>query len=105
MNDRLTYIPIPFPIVTPVPMIAPLWVDFQFVTSGATYYRVTYEPDTLNKVVEVITDLNPALSDYQPALAVIVTWFEPRLHDETDQSGPRVVVSPSAKNKSTFRYG
>ena len=85
-------------------MIAPLWVDFQFAVSGAIYSRVTYDPDTLNQVVEMITDLNPALSDYQPALAVIVTWFEPRLHHATDPSGPRVVVSLSAKNKSTICY-
>ena len=75
-------------------MIAPLWVDFQFVTSGTIYSRVIDDRDTLNQVVEVITELNPALSDYQPALAVIVTWFEPRLHSETSNPyGPTVVVS------------
>ena len=37
--------------------------------------------------------MNPALSDYQPTLAVVATWFEPRLHDETSSSsGPPVVV-------------
>ena len=93
-NDRLTYEPFPFPITAPVAMIAPLWADLQFVTSGAVYYRVTYKPDTLDQVVEIITDLNPALSNYQPAQAMIVTWFEPRLHDETsDPSGPTVIVS------------
>ena len=87
--------PLPFPITTPVAMIAPLWVDVHFVASGAIYYRVSYEPDTLDQVVKIIADLNPALSDYQPALAVIVTWFDPRLHDETsDPSGPTVIVGP-----------
>ena len=29
--------------------------------------------------MEMITDVNPELSDYMPTLAVIVTWFEARL--------------------------
>ena len=113
MNERLTYLPFPFPITTPVPMIAPLWVDFQFDTSGAVYSRVTYNPDTLNRVVKMITNLNPALSEYQPALAVIITWFEPRLHPLTSQTdsfpfGPNFVVSQlffCKKNAIMFLQG
>ena len=39
----------------------------------------------LNQVVDMITDVNPALSTYEPKLAVIVTWFlaEPN-RDESD---------------------
>ena len=93
-HEHFTYLPFPFPITTPIALIAPLWVDLQFITLGAIYSRVTYDPDTLNQVVRMLTDLNPALSDYQPELAVIVTWFKPRLHQATsDISGPTVIVS------------
>lgn len=61
-------------------MIAPLWADLTFDISGTVYSRATNDPATLVQVVAVITALNPGLSDYQPTLAVIVTWFESRLH-------------------------
>ena len=77
--------------------MAPLWVDIEFITSGAIYFRVTRAPDTLYRVVKMITDLNPALSDYRPTQAVIVTWFKPRLHPETseilDAFGPTIIVN------------
>ena len=55
-------------------------MDFDFRVSGALYSRVTYDSDTLDRVVGMIAGLNPALSNYQPTLAVVITWFEPRLH-------------------------
>ena len=93
-TEHLTHIPRAFPINEPVPVIAPLWVDLELITSGAIYSRVTHNPDTLNQVVEMVTDLNPALSDYHPTQALIVTWFEPRLHAQTTgASGPSVIVN------------
>ena len=74
-------------------MIAPLWADYDLRVTGAVYSRVTNDSDTLNQVVEMLADMNPALSDYQPTLAVVVTWFEPRLHGElSSPSGPPVAV-------------
>lgn len=90
-QDYNNYDPSPFPLSDEfVPIIAPLWADFNFTDSGAVYSRVTSDSDTLDQVVEMITNLNPSLSDYQPSLAVVVTWFEPRLHEFV--SGPAVVV-------------
>ena len=75
-------------------MIAPLWADYDLRVTGAVYFRATSNQDTLNQVVEMLADMNPALSDYQPTLALVVTWFEPRLHsDVATFSGPPVVVS------------
>ena len=87
-----SYEAVPFP-TTVVPVIAPLWADYDFRVTGAVYSRVTNDSDTLNQVVEILADMNSALSDYQPSLAVVATWFEPRLHDETSSpSGPPVIV-------------
>ena len=85
--------PVPFPLPgpMPVPMIAPLWADLEVYSSGAVFSRVSSEPDTLNQVVKILTNLNPALSSYQPAQAVIVTWFEPSLYAGAD--GLPMIVS------------
>ena len=65
----------PFPCAD-VPIIAPLWIDFDFESAGLLYYRVTQDPSTLKQVADMIAQENPGLCDYQPRLAVIVTWFE-----------------------------
>lgn len=70
-----------FPCVlpcTPVPVIAPRWTDWTFKETGSIYYRETRDQTTLDQVAEMIADVNPGLGDYQPTLAVIVTWFEAR---------------------------
>lgn len=78
---------VPFPHDFGIPMIAPLWADLTFVLSGSVYSKATDDPATLEQVVHIITDLNPGLSDYQPTLVVVVTWFEARLHmDSTANS-------------------
>ena len=79
-------------------MIAPLWADLQVYASGAVYSRVSYDPGTLNQVVRMLTDLNPALSDYQPSLAVIATWFEPSIF--YDVGGPQQLASYALVNFS-----
>lgn len=73
-----TYTPCDLPC-TPVPVITPAWTDWTIEDTGSLFYRVTQEQATLDLVKEMITDVNPGLSDYQPTLAVIVTWFEARL--------------------------
>ena len=57
----------------PMPLIAPLWTDFRSVT---TLYRVTNDSDTLQLVRDMIVSRNPALSDYQPSVALVVTMEE-----------------------------
>ena len=57
-------------------MIAPLWTDLDFRSRGLIYYRTSQDPDVLNQVVDMIAAMDPGLSDYQPTLAVVVTWFD-----------------------------
>ena len=59
-----------------VPLIAPIWINLNFETDGLLYYRVSQKAATLNQVVDRIAQVNPGLCDYQPTLALIVTWFE-----------------------------
>ena len=65
----------PFPLFEDVPVVAALWADFSFTTEGVVYSRVTDDPTVLTKVSEMIAEANPALSSYEPSMAVIVTWF------------------------------
>ena len=65
----------PFPCAD-VPVIAPIWINLNFENNGLLYYRVSHDTATLNQVVDRIAQVNPGLHDYQPTLAVIVTWFE-----------------------------
>lgn len=70
-----------------LPLLAVLWTDFDFSFSGSVYYRQTNNSETLAQVRSMITDMNPGLSDYWPALVVIVTWFEAKIRsDFTDFS-------------------
>ena len=73
---------------TRVPVIAPAWTDWTFLedSTGTIYYRVAQDQVTLDEVVEMITEVNPELSDYLPTLAVIVTWFEARLYSNQSVS-------------------
>jgi hypothetical protein len=70
-------------VTAAVPLVAPLWRDFDFSASGSIYYRQANDSETLNRVRRMITDVNPGLNAYQPTLAVVVTWFEARLHGHT----------------------
>ena len=65
-------------------MIAPLWTDLDFSSRGLIYYRASQDPDILNQVVEMIVAVDPGLSEYQPTLAVVVTWFDATSLDESD---------------------
>ena len=64
-----------------VPLIAPLWADYNFRQGGKIYYRVTEDPATLAKAKEVITENN--FSEFSPTLCVIVTWAEATLFTRT----------------------
>ena len=44
------------------------------------FYRTSQDPVILSQIADAIADVNPALSDYQPTQAVVVTWFEARSH-------------------------
>ncbi len=46
--------------------------------SGTVFHRVTEDSETLEDVKAMIVDED---SDYQPTLALIVTWFDITLHD------------------------
>ena len=61
------------------PSIAPLWADFLFQSSGSVYVRETNDRDTLDQAADMLINLNSKLSDYQPRLALVITWFEARL--------------------------
>lgn len=73
-------------------MIAPFWVDFTFRTSGAVYSRATNDQATLDQVAGMIANLNPGFSDYQPTLAVVITWFEARPRSDNSNYNVRIIV-------------
>ncbi len=59
-----------------LPLIAPLWSDFNFRETGTLYYRVTNDSNILNGIRRKISILNSDFTSYQPTQAVIVTWFK-----------------------------
>ena len=65
-----------------LPLMAVLWRDFDFSFSGSIYHRQANDTETLARVRSMIADVNPELSDYQPTLAVIVTWFEAKIRND-----------------------
>ena len=62
--------------LSPVPVIAPFWEDFDFRSSGTVYYRKSQDDGILNKVAEVIAAENDNFSSYRPTQCVVVTWYE-----------------------------
>ncbi len=59
-----------------LPLIAPLWADFNFREAGSLYYRVTNDSTTLRRATQEISRENQDFSNYSPTLAIVVTWFE-----------------------------
>ena len=57
-----------------IPVVAPLWTTFIPQTSGSIFRRVTYDPVDLSWVKQMIVEQNANLTDYQPSVAVVVTW-------------------------------
>lgn len=60
-------------------LIAPLWADLNFRQGGSLYYRVTEDKDFLGTLVERIRAKNVAYEEYEPALALVATWFQSRI--------------------------
>ena len=56
------------------PIIAPLWADFDTRTSGSIFYRVTDDPQILQKIISAVTEINSIYSSYSPQLAFVATW-------------------------------
>ena len=60
-----------------VPIIAPLWADYNFRKRGHVYYRVTADPATLARANELIYESNKiSFNDFSPTLGIIVTWAD-----------------------------
>ena len=53
------------------PFLAPFWVG----RGGSFYLRISQDPDTLELVADMITEINPELHGYHPTLVVVITWF------------------------------
>ena len=62
-----------FPFST-VPLIAPLWADFDFRSNGNVFYRIAEEETCLVRAREIIVGANPNFMEYYPSFCVIVTW-------------------------------
>ena len=58
----------------PVPLVAPLFADYDFREAGNVFYRVTQEEGILSKARELI-----GVDGYFPTSCVVVTWSEARL--------------------------
>ena len=74
-----------------VPIIAPLWADFDFRDTGVIYYRVSQDMNLLSYANTIFSDVNPSLSVFQPKLCIVVTWLSASLFSrdfiETPVSG------------------
>ena len=94
---------LPCPSV-PVPIIAPIWADLDFSDEGRIYYRSTQDPGLLDQVRQMIADVNPGMSDYEPTLAVIVTWFEAKFFDYVSSNHIAAVTSSSRQYTTATFY-
>lgn len=58
-----------------IPIIAPLWTNlYNFRVESDIFYRSTNDAVILNRIADMVTNINSNFSTYQPTLAVIVTW-------------------------------
>lgn len=71
-----------FPAST-IPLVAPLWADFDFRISGSVYHRVSQDDYILDKAASLIASRNQDFVDYRPTLCVIVTWLKAVLFSTT----------------------
>ena len=56
------------------PIIAPLWGNFYNFFGSNVFSRVTNSQETLEMVATQLRTVNQDFTDYNPTLAVIVTW-------------------------------
>ena len=86
----------PFPrTLLPLPLIAPLWVHSVHSLSGPIYHRVAEDQQTLSQVAAMVVREDPGLEGYSPSVAVIISWFEARLLEDsadTDNDGQNSLV-------------
>ena len=59
-----------------IPLIAPLWADFDFRSSGAVYYRTSQDSALLERVAFVVASSNPELVGFNPTSCLIITWHQ-----------------------------
>ena len=77
--DSYNIIVTQFPKIASIPLIAPLWADFNFRDAGTIYYRETTDVNILDAVVEYIEDRNKNYDEFRPTMAVVVTWFQSKV--------------------------
>ena len=80
-SEFKSFDPVSFPSSS-VPLIAPLWTDFDFREVGSIYYRVTQDQKTLAKFSNIVSEKNPNFS-YHPTLCVIMTWHSATLYSKS----------------------
>ena len=81
-----SFAPTPLPRGVPpfIPLIAPLWADFDFRESGNIFYRVSSDNSLLEAIVMAMALENSAYMDFRPTLAVVITWFQSQLFTRED---------------------
>ena len=58
-----------------VPIIAPLWANYNLRKQGRVYYRVATDPATLAKAKALIDERNQlSFDDFSPTRSIVVTW-------------------------------
>ena len=72
-----------------VPIVASLWTPFIEQNQGRIYRRITNDSLALSWVREIILSRNPDLGDYQPTVAIVVTW-----HNFVLPNGELVSMTP-----------
>jgi len=73
----------PFPQFTP--LIEPFWADLEVreENGGAIFYRIDQNLLTLNSITSEVSALNADFSSFSPSYAVIITWFNANLKDNS----------------------
>ena len=65
-----------------IPLIAPLWADFDFRDrEGNVFYRVAEDEATLERAREMLLEVNEDIGEFSPTFCVIVTWSEAMFFD------------------------
>jgi len=92
------FIPRPFPLPYPRPLIAPYWADFDSRLGGTISYRQTSHSTLLQRVRGQIQEFFPSAGDFIPTDLFIATWdqvpaFIPRTSNRCrDQVDPLVFI-------------
>ena len=81
-----------FPSST-VPLIAPLWADFDFRSRGTVFYRIAKDEESTAKAKEIIIGANANFTEYYPSFCVIVTWSEATLFSDNEIDSTSVSIN------------